>query len=230
MREAILLNKLLGYLRETGNSSIGDVECSIEDGILISMKSSGSIKYSSSVLAGERVLYSNVDISTARYCFDSYISYLSRFKDCVLLIREGVDESTGNIVYVKVKAIKYNIDSLVLELARELDRYNSILGTNSTFVHDTHEKYIDIYPLNIDIDGLEEDIIIEVSDGEVVLDEFYDKVSLLKDRVDVVLLRCIWSLIGDYSILVKLVRNGNIYTPIMYTIFLDSGVRSLDIC
>lgn len=230
MKEAILLNSLLRYLRESGNSSFDSVQCSIKEGVVISLKNSGNVKYSSSVIYRNRLIVGDSEFGSVGSCFKSYISYLAKHDNCMLQIQEGVDEVTGDIVFISVKAIKYNIDSIMLELTRELDKYNSILGVSSVFVCDLYEKHIDAYPLSLNISGVEEEVIIEVTEYGVNLDKLYKKVPKLKNKIFTSLFECIWKLNGDYSIVVKLVKNSKNYVPVMYTIVFDSSVKSLNIC
>lgn len=229
MEEVILLSKLLEYFSSEGDCSICEVTCNTNNKIELMCCSCNNLVYSTSVIMEDTLVVENNKNSSIIKLSDIYKKYLKSSKKELLLVKEGYNPLSGKIAYINVKAIKYNLDSLLLELTSECDRYSNILkgtGTDS-FICDNNEDYIDIYPLKIEENEVvnEEEISIGVHNGKVECNDFYSRYPKLKGNFNESLLKCIWSLIGNYSVLIKIVNY-----PIMYTLFLESIINRLEIC
>ncbi|MGV3076409.1 hypothetical protein ACEE21_15120, partial [Clostridium baratii] len=225
MEKTLLLSSILQYLAL--GKSVSKVQYDCENGIEICLRSAENVKYFNSILSKDTVIYSDNDVSSIKHCIDSYKMFLLRYPNNILIIREGIDLDKNEVVYIKVETVKNNLDSLLLRLCREFDTVNRVLGIKSEdigeYVYDSNEYYIDIYALNINMEDSEEEVTVQVIDKEVICDELYDKVPLFKTIFNEGLLKCIWSLVGDYDIVVRLLKCDGKYYPSMYCLYLDSN-------
>jgi len=233
MNEAILLNGLLGFLYDEG-SVIRDVNCTNEGVLRIACASSNNILYRTSILCKDGGMVLGSDRSSITSCLELYKSYLKKVRGCMLVVKEGVDQDTGKVVYIKVKATNCNIDVLLMELVREFDKYTKLLGVSrervNTFVYDTYDRSIDMYPLKSDIEGSYDEVKLSVKKDNIDCSEFYEKIPQLRGIFDEGLLKCMNYFLGNYDISVDVVKNGDIYIPVMYFLYLENIINSTGIC
>lgn len=235
MSESILLNSLLNFIysEDKENNSVEDVSCSCEGGLKVICSNSDNVTYRTSIVLKDDIVLGS-DKSTVVYCKDSYKSYLKRTEKEMLIVKEGVDRETNKTVFISVKATNCNVDVLLLELTRDYDKYSEFLGRGrvkiSTFVYDTYDNTISMYPLKADIDGTTEEVVIKVSKGNIDCSDFYKKVPRLKGRFDEGLLKCIGYFLGDYKISVDVLKDTKICIPVMYFLFLEDIMSSMEMC
>ena len=236
MNEAILLNSLLSFLYgENGeDSSIKDVSYNADGSLRILCSSSKNVVYRTSILLLDGSSILGTDKSSIIPCFKTYRSYLKKLGKPMLVVKEGVDIDSGKLVYIKLKATNCNVDVLLMELTRELDRYLEVLGVSmksiNSFVYDTYDKNINIYPLKSDIEGECEELKLSVKKDNIDCSGLYDKVPRLKGRFDEGLLKCMGYFLGDFNISVDIIREGEIYVPVMYFLSLENIINSIGLC
>lgn len=224
MEKTLLLSNITNYFRD----GILKMNYDRGTGIEIFLKSCRDIKYSTLVLTSEMDIFKCKKDFSVPHCLYSYKLFLSKNPNNILIIKEGLDESTGELAYLKVEIINNNLDCLLLRLCKEFDNINNELGISlesiGEYVYDNNERYIDIYSLNMNIEGTEEKVILNVFNKEVIGNELYEKVPVFKTTFNEDILKCIWSLIGDYSLVVELIRVHGVYYPVMYCLCLDCNI------
>ena len=236
MYEAILLNGLLNFLYKEDNrdSSIEDVSCSSDSGLRITCCNSGNITYRTSILMKNNDIIVGSNRSSLPSCIESYKTYLKKSEKEMLIVKEGVDKETNKIVFIRVKATNCNKDILLLELTREFDSYSKYLSSDykkvNSFVYDSYDNSISIYPLKTDIIGNTEEIMLSVNKNYVDCSELYEKVPRLEGSFDEGLLKCMGYFLGDYKISVDIIKDIENYIPVMYFLFLENVISSAELC
>jgi hypothetical protein len=229
MKEAILLNNLLHYFSLKSDTCKYNVEFSTSDGIEISLKTNNKVKYYVSIISNKGIIYVEKEIENSifNFCLDSFKSYIGRFKTpSLVIVLEGVDEITGDIVYLKVDSINYNSDSILHALCRELDK-----SYKDSYVCDPYSSHIDIFPLHYEYeDSVDEDLVFSLSEGVLLEDKDLYKVSALNSSYIKGLLKCLWSLLGDMHIVIRVSKDSENYYPTIFSLYLDSSVSISELC
>lgn len=199
-----------------------------ENGIEIRLKSKNDVKYYNSILSKNINIVADYKGSCVKLCNDSFNVFLSKYPDSVVIVKEGIDIITGEIVYVRVEAIKNNLDCLLLRLCREFDCVTNALGVSleslGEFVYEGNPSCIDIFSLNMNIEGDEDKVLVKVVDDKVICNELYSKVPSFKTSFNEGLLRCIWSLIGNFVLEANLIKSYRVNYPFMYSLFIEGGI------
>lgn len=229
MKEAILLNNLMHYFSLKSDTCKYDVKFSTSDGIEIYVKTNNKVKYYTSIISDKGVLYieKGTENSVFNSCLDSFKAYMNRFKTPSLaIVREGVDSVTGDIVYLRVCSINYNEDSILHALCKELDK-----SYKGSYVCDPYSSHIDIFPLHYENEGCEEeDLVFSLSEGVLLEDKDLFKVSALSGSCIKGLLKCLWSLLGNMHIVVRVSKDNKNYYPTIFSLYLDSSVSISELC
>lgn len=229
MKEAILLNNLLHYFSLKSDICKYNVEFSTSDGIEISLKTNNKVKYYVSIISNKGIMYveKGIENSIFNFCLDSFKSYIGRFKTpSLVIVLEGVDEITGDIVYLKVDSINYNRDSILHALCRELNK-----SYKGSYVCDPYSSHIDIFPLHYEYeDSKGEDLVFNLFEGVVLENNNLYKVTALGRSYIKGLLKCLWSLLGNMYIVVRVSKGSKNYYPTIFSLYLDSSVSISELC
>ena len=217
MKKTLLLRGIISSLFKDEDVNRVCYDC--ENGIEVNLKSKNNIKYQETIIT--RGIDSNSDV--VKKCLE----FFNLFENSIMIVKEGYDTANNELVYVKVEVIKNELDCLLLRLCREFDCVTNELGISlesiGDFVFENNGNYVDVFSLNINIDGVEDKTLVRVIDGEVLCNELYLKVPSFKTSFNEGLLKCIWSLVGDYVIEVDMMNSFGVNYPFMYSIYFVIG-------
>lgn len=214
MEEVIVLDTIIHSMSGVKGNLIGNLNCSIEDDeILIKYGDCKNTYYKSSFIRRGEALDKKYNLE----------SYIDKHSGKVILLREGKNLKTNEVVSVHLKALEMNADTLIRELTEDCNSYSNLVDLVNkkidTFVYNLHSSSAEIYPLKINTDSHEiETVVFKIKSGILDISELSDKCPKLNSEFIKDTLRLMWGIMGDFSFTIRLLKVDEGFFPLMYLI------------